>query len=439
MRIIRYPSRHFEEEVAHFCGRPGSNRDINSEVDSILEDVRTKGDHAILEYTAKIDGVKLAGPGFRIPLATIQRAKRSLSKGDGEAMKEAIGCVEDFHRRNLPRDWSDKNPHGARVGESYSPLARIGIWIPGGVVPLVSTVIMTVPLANIAGVREVAIFTPPQKNGSIDQRLLAAMAFCRVKEVYRMAGVPAIGAMAYGTESIKPVCKIFGPGNAYVIEAKRQVFGAVGVDLLPGPSEVMIIADGDARADWVAADLIAQAEHGLEGRIFLVTTSKRLLEAVSIEIESQAKDLKHRKTIEAVLEEGFLAVLVKRIRQTVEVANRIAPEHLEVHTRRSGRDRLVREIHNAGAVFVGDRTPTVLGDFTAGPSHVLPTGGSGRFLSGLRLSEFFRRTSIVEYSERGLARARETVEAFSRMEQLDGHRSSLRIRFPSDRRGSDRG
>ncbi|AWT59388.1 MAG: Histidinol dehydrogenase [Candidatus Moanabacter tarae] len=439
MRIVKYPSRQFEEGVTHFCGRPESNRDIKSVVGSILENVQRKGDSAILEYTAKIDGVDLAGGGFRIPLSMMKRAKQSLPKSDLKAIKEAIRCVEDFHKRNFPRDWNEKNIHGARVGEAFSPLDRIGIWIPGGVVPLVSTVIMTVALANIAGIREVTIFTPPQKNGSVNRRLLAAMALCQVKEVYRMAGVPAVGAMAYGTETIRPVCKIFGPGNAYVIEAKRQVFGEIGVDLLPGPSEIMIIADGKARADWVAADLIAQAEHGLGGRVFLVTTSKRLLDSVKIEIKSQVKYLRHRATIEAVLEIGFLAVLVDRIHQAVKVANRIAPEHLEIHTEQSRWDRLMRGIHNAGAIFLGNQTPTVLGDFTAGPSHVLPTGGAGRFLSGLRLSDFFRRTSIVEYDESCLERARETVEAFSRMEQLDGHRHSLRIRLQDKRRESNGG
>ena len=439
MRIVKYPSKHFEEEVKRFCSRPESNRDIKSVVGSILKNVQRKGDSSILEYTAKIDGVDLAGRGLRVPLSMMERAMKSLPQNDRKAIMEAISCVEEFHRRNFPQDWSGKNLHGARVGEAFSPLERIGIWIPGGVVPLVSTVIMTASLANIAGIREVAIFTPPQKNGSVHRRLLAAMALCQVKEVYRMAGVPAVGAMAYGTESIRPVCKIFGPGNAYVIEAKRQVFGEIGVDLLPGPSEVMIIADGDARADWVAADLIAQAEHGLGGRVFLVTSSKRLLDAVIIEIKSQVKHLRNRETVEAVLGKEFLVILVDRIHQAVKVANRIAPEHLEIHTKRSKWDRLVSGIHNAGAIFLGNQTPTVLGDFTAGPSHVLPTGGSGRFMSGLRLSDFFRRTSIVEYDESCLKRARETVEAFSQMEQLDGHRNSLRIRFQNERRELDGG
>ncbi len=437
MRTINYPSELFDKEVADFCGGPESQREMYSEVRSILDKVRAEGDRAIMDFTDEFDGVDLKGKGLRVPEAMMRRAERSLSRSDRMAMVNAIQCVEDFHSRSRPQAWTRKNPHGARVGERYSPLERIGIWIPGGVVPLVSTVIMTVPLANIAKVGEVAVFTPPQKGGSVDPRLLAAIVLCRVKEVYRIAGVPAIGAMAYGTESIRPVCKIFGPGNAYVIEAKRQVFGAVGVDSLPGPSEVMIIADGDARADWVAADLVAQAEHGPGGRIFLVTTSKRLLEAVSNEIASQCRDLRHRNTIEAVLEEGFLAVLVGRIRQATKVANRIAPEHLELHTKKSGRDRLLKEIHTAGAIFVGSGTPTVLGDFTAGPSHVLPTGGSGRFLSGLRLSEFFRRSSVVEYDRKSLERARETVSAFSRMEQLDAHGRSMTIRFGDDGRGSD--
>jgi histidinol dehydrogenase len=315
------------------------------------------------------------------------------------------------------------------VGEKFDPIRRVGIYVPGGQVPLVSTVLMTATLARIAGCPEVAAFTPSGPGGAVAPDLLAALELVGVSEVYRVGGVQAVGAMAYGTRAIPAVDKIFGPGNAYVCEAKRQVYGTVGVDLLPGPSEVMVIADGSARADYAAADLLAQAEHG-SGRekIYLVAKSRRFISRVGAAIEAQLGGLSRSDKTRRVLEQGFIAILVSDLDEAAAVANRVAPEHLELMVGDAAVPGLVAKVTTAGAIMIGGSTPTVLGDFAAGPSHVLPTGGAGRFSSGLQVSDFLRRTSVLRYGPRSLARAEPTVAVLAAMERLDAHGRSASIR-----------
>ena len=290
---------------------------------------------------------------------------------------------------------------------------------------------MTATLAKIAGCPEVAAFTPSGPGGVVAPDLLAALGLVGVTEVYRVGGVHAVGAMAYGTDAIPAVDKIFGPGNAYVCEAKRQVYGSVGVDLLPGPSEVMVIADGTARADYAAADLLAQAEHG-SGRekIYLVATSEGLVKRICAQVDRQLEGLTRSEKTRRVLDKGFLAIVVRNLGEAVGIANRVAPEHLELMVSDGAVAGLVSSITTAGAIMVGGSTPTVLGDFAAGPSHVLPTGGAGRFSSGLQLTDFLRRTSVLRYGPRSITRALPTVVALSRMERLDGHGRSATIRVP---------
>ena len=305
----------------------------------------------------------------------------------------------------------------------------MGLYVPGGQVPLVSTVLMTATLAQIAGCPEIVVCTPSNSHGKVADGLLAALHHVGVTEVYRIGGVQAIAAMAYGTESIPAVDKIFGPGNAYVCEAKRQVFGAVGVDSLPGPSEVMIIADETARADFAAADLLAQAEHG-SGRekIYLVATSAAIIAAVAAEITLQLGQLSRAEKTQRVLENGFLAIEVTNLAQAVAVANYVAPEHLELLVQEAAVKKLTKAITTAGAIMIGNYTPTALGDFTAGPSHVLPTGRTGRFFSGLRVADFLRRTSIVRYDRASVRAGHKVVAAFAAMEQLDAHGRSVAVR-----------
>jgi histidinol dehydrogenase len=289
---------------------------------------------------------------------------------------------------------------------------------------------MTTVLAKAAGVPEIAVTTPPRPDGTIAPALLAALSLCGVDEVYKAGGAQAVAALAYGTETIAPVDKIFGPGNAYVNEAKRQVFGTVGIDLLPGPSEVMVIADETARPAYVAAALLAQAEHGSgKENVFLLCMDENILQLSLAETEKQLETLSHRDAIRSVLKTGLFVIRVSSEKQAFEVANFIAPEHLELQIDDSKVERFTSSITTAGSILQGHYTPTVLGDFAAGPSHVLPTGRTSRFSAGLRLSDFFRRSSIVRYDLEALRKADEVISRFSAMEELDAHGRSLSIRF----------
>jgi histidinol dehydrogenase len=429
MRTLRYGSRDFPTQLAAFCRTAAPSREMREAVAAILADVRAHGDAAVVRQAARIDGARLTPPQFRVKPAELAAAAKSLSPRDRIAIEVARVNVEAYNRQTVPRAWMGRNLHGGRVGEKYDPIRRVGINIPGGQVPLVSTVVMTVTLARIAGVPEIAVFTPCNREGRVAGRLLAALQLCGVTEVYRIGGVYGVGAMAYGTATIPVVDKIFGPSNAWVCEAMRQVFGTTGVAGLPGPSELMVIADDTARPDCAAADLLAQAEHGSgRERIFLVTTSPRVHASITAACRTQLATLARGGAIRRVLADGFLSVEVKTLDQAAEVANYVAPEHLELLVAERAAVRLVGKITTAGAIMIGNNTPTVLGDFIAGPSHVLPTGRSGRFLSGLRVVDFMRRTSLVAYGRAGVRRAAAVVAAFADMEQLDAHGRSLEIR-----------
>lgn len=401
-------------------------------VAKILAEVRQEGDQAVSRYAAKFDRVQLSGDEFRIPVENLRDAYRKLSPEVKEAIRQSQIGVEAFHRAAKPKNWVMRNPHGAVVGERFYPLERVGLYIPGGQVPLVSTVLMTATLARLAKVPEIAVFTPPGPDGWPNPALLGALHFLGITEVYRLGGVQALGAMAYGTESIPAVRKVFGPGNAFVVEAKRQLYGTVGIDLLPGPSEVMVIADEKARPDWVAADLLSQAEHGPGGIIFLVATSLDQRTAINQEIRRQAKSAGHAETIAKVLQEGYFSIVADSPEVIAEVANKIAPEHLELMVEPKLARFLERSITTAGAMLSGVWTPTAIGDFTAGPSHVLPTGSAGVFSSGLRIDDFYRRSSYVRYDRKSVARAEPITSAFAAMENLPAHGASVRIRQGGD-------
>ncbi len=429
MKHWDYSSAGFFKRLSTFSRGRQSSAEVEEAVRAILADVRERGDAAVADCIRKFDHAELKPSRFRVGADEMAAAAKSLRPAAKKAIREAIASVKEFGRHGLPRAWQSKNGHGASVGERFHPIPRVGLYIPGGRVPLVSTVIMTGVLARLARVPEIAAFTPCGRDGSVSPEILATLGMIGIEEVYRVGGAQAIGAMTHGTKTIPAVDKIYGPGNAYVVEAKRQVFGRVGVDLLPGPSEVMVIADETARADWVAADLLAQAEHGANGRIYLVTTGRELVGAVEDELAKQAASLAHADVLKAALREGILAVTVADTAQAVEVANFVAPEHLELHLEAAAVKQCLAGVTTAGCIMAGAHTPTVLGDFTAGPSHVLPTGRSGRFSSGLRVSDFLRKTSFVSYNETNLRRAWPTVKAFSEMEQLDAHGRSASIRL----------
>ena len=407
-------------------------RDLEVEhaVSEIVGSVQEQGDSALIALTARFDGVTLSPGDIRLSAGELQSAAETLDPENRCAIEESISSVRQFHDNCRPRDWKAINSQGGQVGECHYPLRRVGIYVPGGKVPLVSTVIMTVTLAKAAGVDEIAVTTPPQSNGTVSPALLAALSLCEINEVYKVGGAQAIAALAHGTSTIKAVDKIFGPGNAYVNEAKRQVFGIVGIDLLPGPSEVMVIADETADPSCVAAALLAQAEHGSgKEKVFLVSENSSLIERSLQEIERQIETLTHRDAIRGILQSGLYCIQGGDEESIVEVANFIAPEHLELQVVDEKIDRLTSLITTAGAIFQGHLTPTVLGDFAAGPSHVLPTGRASRFSSGLRLSDFLRRSSIVRYDRNALRNAEAIISSFSAMENLDAHGRSLSMRL----------
>ncbi len=429
MRTLQHAAKTFWSELADFCQGAVVPREIAESVAAILADVRQRGDEAVSYYAAKFDGAKLRGRDFRLSPAETAAASRRLPAGEKRALAAAHKSIERFHRKGFPAAWMARNPHGAAVGEKFDPIRRVGLYVPGGEVPLVSTVLMTATLAKIAGCPQIAVFTPSNASGKVADGILAALQLVGVDEIYRVGGVQAIAAMAFGTDTVPAVDKIFGPGNAYVCEAKRQVFGVVGVDSLPGPSEVMIIADETANISFAAADLLAQAEHG-SGRekIYLVATSAEILRAITCEIRTQLQLISRSAKSLRVLEEGFLSVEVKSLAEAAAVANYVAPEHLELLVAESAARRLTDTITTAGAIMIGNHTPTALGDFTAGPSHVLPTGRAGRFFSGLRVADFMRRTSIIRYDRASVKKAEPVVAAFAAMEKLDAHGRSVRIR-----------
>lgn len=429
MRLLTYSSSLLSRDLATFCEAATIPAEMCAAVSGILADVAARGDAAVVEYAAKFDGATLTPKQFLVKPAEMAAAAKRLPAAERKAMKAAHASIVDFNRRGLPAGWTARNPHGATVGEVHHPIRRVGLYVPGGQVPLVSTVLMTATLAKLAGCPEIVVCTPSDAAGKVADGLLAALHLIGVTEVYRIGGVQAIGAMAYGTKTIAAVDKVYGPGNAYVCEAKRQVFGTVGVDSLPGPSEVMVIADESARVDFAAADLLAQAEHG-SGRekIYLVTTSKALAKAIWNEVQAQLPTLTRSEKTERVLRDGFVAVVVKTPAQAAAVANYVAPEHLELLVKPVTVKVLTRTITTAGAIMIGNHTPTAVGDFTAGPSHVLPTGRAGRFFSGLRVADFMRRTSLIRYDAKSIALAEPIVAAFAAMEKLDAHGRSATVR-----------
>lgn len=422
MKILEYKSATFAEELKKACESASLPQEAKDAVASVIADVRANGDKAVLAYTKKFDGVELKS--LKVSEAEMKAAAKKVSAADKRVMREAIASVKAYHLHTKPKNWRAKNPQGAKIGENFYPIRRVGLYIPGGSAPLVSTVVMTATLAKIAGCPEICVCTPPAKDGSVNPHILCVLGILGVKEIYKIGGAQAIAAMGVGTESVAPVEKLFGPGNAYVIEAKRQLFGNVGVDLLPGPSEVLIVADAKANPRYLAADLLSQAEHGSgKEKIFLVCTSKKIVEATRKQIEILSASLSRAEKLKKIIADGCYVALVPNLAAAVEVANYVAPEHMELQVERP--EKLVPQITTAGAILVGEYTPTVLGDFTAGPSHTLPTGRTGRFSGGLQLVDFMRRSSYVEYDKKSIARAKDVVVAFGKMESLDAHYSSL--------------
>ena len=398
----------------------------------IIEAVRKNGDRALCQLAKKFDGAELSPSTIRVSDAEIRGAKK-VPASVKRAIRAATDNIQAFSQISRRRNWQMRNSHQALVGEKFDPLARVGLYVPGGSAPLVSTALMTVTLAKIAGCPEIVACTPCGSDGAIHPALLYALDFAGATEIYRVGGAQAIAAMVCGTTSIRPVSKIFGPGNDYVVTAKRALFGRVAIDLLPGPSELLIIADETANPNWAAADLIAQAEHGSgEERVALLATSKRFVKQVLRAVKDQLSEQPRASLIQKTLARNGWFLQVKNMEAAIAIANRFAPEHCQIMTKNSR--RVSRQITTAGAIFLGDYSPTTLGDYIAGPSHVLPTGGSGRSFSGLTVDQFQHRTSIVQYRPASLKKALLPITTFAAMEGLAAHGRSASIRFKNDKR-----
>ena len=405
MKVITTNSQEWQRLCARQTVR---RRRVEERVRKIVDDVHQSGDEALLRYTRRFDKVRLTPRQLRVTEAETSGAFQHLDPQFALQLKSAIQNVQAFYGRPRLKPVKMMDGDGVVLGEKFDPIERVGIYIPGGTASLVSTVYMTAIPAKKAGVKRVILATPPRKDGSVDPHILAVASLLDVDEVYKMGGAQAIAAMAFGTKTIPKVDKIIGPGNAFVAEAKRQVFGFVDVDTIAGPSEIAVIANRYSNTQYVLADLLGETEHA-GGIGFLITTSKALAKLA-------------RKQIP-----GGYCMIVKNLEEAAEVANRLAPEHLEIMVRQP--HKLARRITRAGAMFLGPYSPVTVGDYVAGPSHVLPTGGSARTFSGLGIDDFIRRTHVISYTKKALERMREPLERLTAIEGLPKHYEAVKVRL----------
>ena len=426
MKIFRPEDRGYASHLKKLNRRAVADPKVRQVVEEILASIERKGDAALLDYTEKFGGPRLTPAQLYVTPAEISAAGRTLTPEVRKAIKAAKANVQAFAKKSLRKSWFTKNKQGAVVGERFDPFQRVGIYIPGGTAPLVSSAIMTCSLAQAAGVPEIVAVTPAAKDGSVHPALLAALAECGATEIYRVGGAQAIAALAHGTKTIRPVQKVFGPGNAYVVEAKRQTFGLVAVDLLPGPSEVLVIADDSAEPAWIAADLLAQSEHGHGSIAILLTDSEEILTGVAEAVKDQVA-LSGRPAELAKALKNTSLLLVESLEGASRIANEFSAEHVAIATRRPG--EIALQLRTSGAIFMGHLSPVVGGDFLAGPSHELPTGGAGKSFAGLTVDQFQRRTSILMYDEPSLRASLPYIETFSQIEGLDAHGRSAAIRL----------
>jgi histidinol dehydrogenase len=400
----------------------GINQEIEQRVKFILEDVRRNGDKAVLQYTRRFDSIK--SKRLKINPDEISKYARKADVKVLKALKISAKRIRAFHKMQKEESWFFSKGD-AILGQMIRPLERVGVYIPGGKASYPSTVLMNVIPAQVAGVKEIALCVPTPR-GEINPYVMAAINLLGVKEVYRIGGAQAIGAMAFGTKTIKKVDKIVGPGNIYVALAKKMVFGEVAIDMIAGPSEILIIADDSAKPAFVAADLLSQAEHDEHASSILITDSGKLADAVDKELERQLAILKRRETARKSIDNYGAIIVTKDIKDAVELSNYIAPEHLEVMTEKPM--NILPMIKNAGAIFLGEWTPEALGDYSAGPNHTLPTGRTARFSSPLGVYDFMKRSSLLSFTKNGFAKLAETVKTIASVEGLEAHENTIKIR-----------
>lgn len=428
-RIVTSSAKNPIARVVEFLSRPAFDPTAEKVAAELLADIRARGNQAVLDAVKRIDGVELTPETMLVSKEELAEAEKAVPEDVKRNVQEAHRRVSAFAKAGMRPDWSIDTPHGGKLGERFLPLDRVGVYIPGGTAPLASTSIMTATLAQVAGVPEIVAVTPCAKDGSVNPVLLYALVIAGATEIYRVGGIQGVGLIAYGTETVKPVQKIVGPGGAYVTAAKRLVYGNVSLDQVAGPSEICVVADDTANPAWVAADLLSQIEHGTgKEKALLTTDSMALAEAVDAEVLKQLEICSRRDRMAPMVENGGLLIVVTpTIEEAADLASDFAPEHLEVLTKDP--NSLLPHLKAAGAIFVGPWAPEPAGDFAAGPSHVLPTGGAAAKFSGLTVEDFRRRTSIIEYTKEDLEEAMPVIETFGAIEGLDAHTRSATIRM----------
>jgi len=438
MKVLDTRSRNFTKSFAPLEERFSTqDAGIAKKVERIVRDVRKNGDRALFAWTKKLDGIALNKKTARVSAKRLENAGKKLPTELKAAIRTAFNNIKKFHARQVEKSWSIKTG-GRAVGQQIRPIKRVGLYVPGGTASYPSSVLMNALPAKVAGVKELVICSPApacaakaplrrdKPGGYTNDAVLYAARLCGVKEFYRVGGAQAVAAMAYGTDTIKKVSKIVGPGNAYVAQAKRSVFGKVDIDMIAGPSEICIVADSTANPAWCAADILSQAEHDERAWAFLITPSNGLINKVAKEVMRQVKSLPRKDIAKKCLAKHYYAVKTRSVSEAIALANRIAPEHLQLVLKNSA--ARVKEIQNAGAVFVGSYTPEVLGDYLAGPNHVLPTSGSARFFSPLGVYDFIKRTSVINYSKKDFMRVADKCAVFAESEGLTAHARAAKIR-----------
>lgn len=428
MRILELNENTRKDILSNLLKRsPNSYGEYEGRVSTIIDDIKSHRDEAVFEYTKKFDGYDLNADNIIVTEDEIKAAYEEIDAGLVEIIRKALVNIRNYHAKQKRNSWFDATPDGTILGQKITPLARVGVYVPGGKAAYPSSVLMNVVPAKVAGVDEIIMCTPPGKDGKIYCGTLVAAKEAGVDVIYKVGGAQAIAAMAYGTESVPKVDKIVGPGNIYVALAKKAVYGQVGIDSIAGPSEIMVLADESANPRFVAADLLSQAEHDELASAILVTTSRELAEKVSEETEGFLRELSRRQIIEKSLENYGYILLAKDMDEAVAVVNEIASEHLELVTKDPF--QTMTKIRNAGAIFLGEYSSEPLGDYFAGPNHVLPTNGTAKFFSPLEVDDFIKKSSIISYSREALGAIHTDIEKFAQAEGLTAHANSIKVRF----------
>ena len=428
MRILELNENTRKDILSNLLKRsPNSYGEYEGRVSTIIDDIKSRRDEAVFEYTKKFDGYDLNADNIIVTEDEIKAAYEEIDAGLVEIIRKALVNIRNYHAKQKRNSWFDATPDGTILGQKITPLARVGVYVPGGKAAYPSSVLMNVVPAKVAGVDEIIMCTPPGKDGKIYCGTLVAAKEAGVDVIYKVGGAQAIAAMAYGTESVPKVDKIVGPGNIYVALAKKAVYGQVGIDSIAGPSEIMVLADESANPRFVAADLLSQAEHDELASAILVTTSRELAEKVSEETEGFLRELSRRHIIEKSLENYGYILLAKDMDEAVAVVNEIASEHLELVTKDPF--QTMTKIRNAGAIFLGEYSSEPLGDYFAGPNHVLPTNGTAKFFSPLEVDDFIKKSSIISYSREALGAIHTDIEKFAQAEGLTAHANSIKVRF----------